>query len=163
MSENIVDVPNLTAAFVRNTLKEAADWCARRYDGETAGRVGAALLERLKAEEVRPHVVCLCGSTRFYQQFQEANYRLTMEGNIVLTVGHYPHSPGQAHGESVGCTPEQKVKLDELHTRKIDLADSVLVLNVGGYIGESTRNEINYATLIGKPVEYLEPISEEQS
>jgi cell division protein FtsB len=60
------------------------------------------------------------------------------------------------HGEQAGCTPEQKIALDELHKRKIDLADEVLVLNVGGYIGESTRSEIEYARKLGKPVRYLE-------
>lgn len=108
--------------------------------------------------DVRPRIVCLCGSTRFYDEFQRMNYKLTMAGKIVLSVGHYPHSPGQAHGESVGCTSEQKEKLDELHKRKIDLADDVYVLNVGGYIGSSTRSEIEYAKEHGKAVFYLEPV-----
>lgn len=103
-----------------------------------------------------PHVVCLCGSTRFYTAFQEANYRETMAGNIVLTVGFYPHAADRAHGEELGVTPEQKVALDELHKRKIDMCDEVFVLNVGGYIGESTRSEIAYAERVGKPVRYLE-------
>lgn len=104
-----------------------------------------------------PEIVCLCGSTRFYDAFQRANYYETMRGKIVLSVGHYPHSPETAHGESVGCTPEQKIALDILHKRKIDLADEVLVLNVGGYIGSSTRSEIEYAEAHGKPIRYLEP------
>ena len=103
----------------------------------------------------RPAIVCLCGSTRFYQQFQEANYRLTMEGKIVLTVGFYPHAQQQP-GQERGCTPEQKVALDELHKRKIDIADEVFVLNVGGYIGESTRSEIEYAKRRGILISYLE-------
>jgi hypothetical protein len=78
----------------------------------------------------RPKIVCLCGSTRFYEAFQLANYEETMAGRIVLTVGFYPHSQEQAHHESVGCTSEQKKALDQLHLRKIDLADEVLVLNV---------------------------------
>lgn len=104
----------------------------------------------------RPTIVCLCGSTRFYREFQEANYRETMAGKIVLTVGFFGHSAGEAHGESVGITPEQKVELDELHKRKIDLADEILVINVGGYIGESTRSEIEYALQHGKQVRHLE-------
>ena len=104
----------------------------------------------------RPRVVCLCGSTRFYTAFQEANYRETMAGNIVLTVGFYPHAADRAHGEELGVTPEQKVALDELHKRKIDMCDEVFVVNVGGYVGESTRSEIAYAKRIGKPVRYLE-------
>lgn len=104
----------------------------------------------------RPEIVVLCGSTRFYDQFQQANYELTMAGDIVLSVGFYPHAP-QAHGEGVGATSEQKAALDELHKRKIDLADRVHVLNVGGYIGDSTRSEIEYAEKAGKPITYLDP------
>ena len=80
-----------------------------------------------------------------------------MAGRIVLSVGFYPHSQAQAHGEDVGCTPEQKVRLDELHLRKIDLADEILVLDVGGYVGESTSREIVHAVKTGKPVRWLEP------
>lgn len=101
-------------------------------------------------------IVCLCGSTRFYDAFQRANFKETMEGRIVLSVGCYFHSGEQAHGEKVGITERQKAELDELHLRKIDLADEILVLNVGGYIGDSTRREIEYARKLGKPVRYLE-------
>lgn len=106
-----------------------------------------------------PEIVCLCGSTRFYDQFQQANYELTMQGKIVLSVGFYPHAKAQhGHGEGVGHDSAEKVALDELHKRKIDLADRVLVLNVGGYIGESTRGEIDYALAHGVPVDYLEAV-----
>lgn len=105
----------------------------------------------------RPKIVCLCGSTRFYQQFQEANYQETMAGRIVLSVGFYPHAQKEAHHEERGCTPEQKIALDVLHKQKIDLADEILVLNVGGYIGTSTRSEIRHAVATGKPVRWLEP------
>ena len=100
-----------------------------------------------------PKIVVLCGSTRFFQQFQRANYEETMAGNIVLSVGFY------RFGSVQGCTPEQKIALDELHKRKIDLADEILVLNVGGYIGDSTRSEIEYAQALGMPIRYLEPRS----
>ena len=102
----------------------------------------------------KPTIVCLCGSTRFYDAFQEANYRETMAGKIVLTVGFYP-GRGE-HGELIGITPKEKAMLDELYLRKIDLADEVLVLNVGGYIGESTANEVALALAHGKRVRYLE-------
>lgn len=106
----------------------------------------------------RPEIVVLCGSTRFYDEFQAANYDLTMLGKIVLSVGFYPHSKAiHGHGEGVGHDSAEKVALDELHKRKIDLADRVYVLNVNGYIGESTRSEIDYAIAHGKPVDYLEP------
>ncbi len=109
------------------------------------------------APRVEPTIVCLCGSTRFYEYFQRANYDFTMAGKIVLSVGFYPHAQKQMHSEDVGCTAEQKLALDELHKRKIDLADEVFVLNVGGYIGSSTRSEINYALANRKLVNYLEP------
>lgn len=107
-----------------------------------------------------PITVCLCGSTRFYDAFQKANYEETMAGKVVLSVGFYPHSAEQAHGESIGITPEQKEALDWLHKYKIWLADEVLVLNVGGYIGDSTRSEIVFAQVLGKPIRYLEEPSE---
>jgi len=95
-------------------------------------------------------IVCLCGSTRFYRTFREFNKRLTLGGFIVLSVGCEYHSD-----EGLGITHEQKLELDILHKCKIDLADEVLVLDVNGYIGESTRSEIEYATAKGKPVRYL--------
>ena len=103
-----------------------------------------------------PTIVCLCGSTRFYKQFTEQNYKETMDGKIVLSIGFFAHASNEAHGEKIGITEEQKVKMDELHKRKIDLADEILVINVGGYIGESTRSEIEYAKINGKRIRYLE-------
>jgi hypothetical protein len=105
----------------------------------------------------QPTITVLCGSTRFYDEFQRANYELTMAGHIVLSVGFYPHNP-QVHGENVGCTEEQKIALDELHKRKIDLADEVLVVSdETGYIGNSTRGEIAYAFQHNKPVRFQHP------
>lgn len=102
-----------------------------------------------------PRIVCLCGSTRFKDAFDEANYRETMAGRIVLSVGFMMHATGNKHGEGVGATPEQKICLDNLHKRKIDLCDEVFVLDVDEYIGTSTRSEIDYAIAHGKPVVYL--------
>jgi hypothetical protein len=112
-----------------------------------------------RARKPRPTIVCLCGSTRFYNTFMQANYDETMAGRIVLSVGFFIHADTEAHSEQIGCTAEQKVALDELHKRKIDLADEVLILNVGGYIGESTRSELDYALLHGKIVRFLESTS----
>lgn len=100
----------------------------------------------------RKTIVCLCGSTRFYETFQQANYEETMKGNVVF----YPHSTKQAHGEKIGISAEQKKELDILHFRKIDMADEVLILNIGGYIGESTSRELAYAKAMGKRVRFLE-------
>ena len=103
---------------------------------------------------MKPTIVCLCGSTRFYAAFQEANYRETMNGKIVLSVGFMPDSA--EHGEHIGITPEQKEALDVLHLEKVRMADEVLVLNVGGYIGNSTARELAYALELGKSVRFLE-------
>ena len=103
-----------------------------------------------------PTIVCLCGSTRFMEAFHEAGWAETLKGNIVLSVGVSKHLPPSHGGESLG--PEVVEMLDELHWRKIDMADEVLVLNVDGYIGHSTRREIEYAEIIGKPIRYLEPL-----
>jgi hypothetical protein len=104
-----------------------------------------------------PRIVCLCGSTRFRDEFTEANCRETMLGSIVLSVGFFVHSQGSESGESMVCSSEEKIRLDWLHRRKIDLCDEVLVLNVGGYIGSSTASEIAYAKEIGRPIRYLVP------
>ena len=97
-------------------------------------------------------VITLCGSTRFKEQFLEAQKRLTLEGNIVISVGLFGHS-----GDDEVWTEGTKEMLDDMHKRKIDLADEIFVINVGGYIGESTRREIAYAERTGKAVRYLEP------
>ncbi len=105
---------------------------------------------------MKPTIVCLCGSTRFHKEFVEANREETLAGKIVLSVGFFPHAQEEIHGRKVNITAEQKEMLDALHKRKIDLSDEILVINVEGYIGESTRSEIEYARLKGKPTRYLE-------
>jgi len=97
-------------------------------------------------------VITLCGSTRFKEQFLEVQKRLTLEGNIVISVGLFGHS-----GDDEVWTPGTKEMLDDMHKRKIDMADGIFVINVGGYIGSSTRSEIEYALSTGKAVQYLEP------
>ena len=105
-----------------------------------------------------PRIVCLCGSTRFFDAFRAANLRLTLAGEIVLSIGCDTKSDAML-GIIAGDGGAVKAGLDELHKRKIDLADYVLVLNVGGYIGESTRSEIEYAEKVGRPVRYLEEVT----
>ena len=96
-------------------------------------------------------VITLCGSTRFKEEFLEAQKRLTLEGNIVISVGLFGHS-----GDDVVWTEGVKDMLDRQHLAKIDLADEIFVINVGGYIGDSTRREIAYAEYKGKSITYLE-------
>jgi hypothetical protein len=88
------------------------------------------------------------------QAFQEANLQETLAGHIVLTVGCNTKSDAL-----LGLSTEIKIRLDELHKRKIDLSDEILVLNVGGYIGSSTASEIAYAQAHGKRIRWLEPVS----
>ncbi len=105
-------------------------------------------------------VITLCGSTRFKEQFMEAQKRLTLEGNIVISVGLFGHSGDSEVWENMdeGTLTATKEMLDDMHKRKIDMADSIYVINVDGYIGDSTRSEIAYAEATGKKVEYLEEI-----
>jgi|ERR1700722_1533340 len=102
---------------------------------------------------MKPIIVCLCGSTKFKQAFIDANFRETMAGKIVLSVGLYSHADAEVYTP----TEAEKLALDELHFRKIDLADEVLILNVDGYTGYSTRREINYAMSQNKKIRYLYP------
>lgn len=94
----------------------------------------------------KPEVVCLCGSTRFKDEYLSEQERLTMEGKIFLTVGMFGHS------DDVELSADEKAMLDELHKRKIDLADRVHVIDVDRYVGDSTRSEIEYAKQQGIPV-----------
>jgi hypothetical protein len=105
----------------------------------------------------RPTIVCLCGSTRFLEVFDAASLAQTLAGHIVLSIGSHrtPDSAALAHLAEA----ERELaltRLARLHAHKIELADEVLVINVGGYIGQSTRREIEYAEKLGKPVRYWE-------
>ena len=100
-------------------------------------------------------VIAICGNTRFKDQFLEAQKRLTLAGNIVISVGLFGHS-----GDDEVWTDGTKEMLDDMHKRKIDMADSIYVINPGGYIGSSTRSEIEYAKKNGKEVLYLENSNE---
>ena len=95
-----------------------------------------------------PEVVTLCGSTRFKEQFIEANRKLSLQGKIVLSVGQFTHA------DSLSLSEEQKKKLDELHFKKIEISDTIYVIDVDGYIGQSTRNEIEYAKKLNKKIYY---------
>lgn len=96
-------------------------------------------------------VITLCGSTRFKNEFLEAQKQLTLAGNIVISVGLFGHS-----GDNEVWTEGTKEMLDDMHKRKIDMADEIFVINVDGYIGSSTASEIEYAKATGKLVRYLE-------
>jgi hypothetical protein len=101
-------------------------------------------------DTTRPIIVCLCGSSRFKDAFIAANRSETLAGKIVLSIGMF------GHDEGLDMAGPVKKMLDELHMRKIDLSDEVLVLNVGNYIGESTGRELRYAKEQGKRIRFLE-------
>lgn len=106
---------------------------------------------------MKPIIVCLCGSTRFKDVFGEINLKETLDGKIVLSIGCDTKSDDEIFNKLPEWEKENiKARLDHLHLKKIELADEVLILNVGGYIGESTRNEINYAKSLNKKIRYLE-------
>lgn len=98
-------------------------------------------------------IITLCGSTRFRDEFMEAQKRLTLEGNIVISVGLFGHS-----GDEEVWDEGVKEMLDDMHLNKIDMADEIYVVNPGGYIGESTAWEISYARAMGKEIRSLCPL-----
>lgn len=149
--------------YVTDSMSEDGTWCvycpacssaSGFYDDKDSaiatwqGRVPSSVTT--DAVPIRPKIICLCGSTRFIDTWISEYQRLSDEGNIVLTVARMPPRPNLQHEE-----PELKQRLDGLHLHKIKLADEVFVLNVDGYIGESTRNEINYAQSLNKVIRYL--------
>lgn len=96
-------------------------------------------------------VITLCGSTRFKDEFIREQKRLTLEGNIVISVGLFGHA-----GDSEVLSDGVKEMLDDMHKRKIDMADEIFVINKDGYIGSSTKSEIAYALATGKKIGYME-------
>ena len=102
-------------------------------------------------------VITLCGSTKFKKEFIEIQKKLSLEGNIVISVGLFGHS-----GDTEVLDEGVKEMLDDMHKRKIDMADGIFVINVDGYIGKSTRSEIEYAKAHHKTIEYLNPQNEDK-
>lgn len=113
-------------------------------------------MREVKTLRTLPRIICLCGSTRFRDQILAASERYTMDGNIVLApnvFGREFEDTGK-HEDDVLVNSSEKGLLDALHFRKIDLADQIHVLNVGGYIGKSTHNAISYAVRKDKMVSF---------
>lgn len=93
--------------------------------------------------------ITLCGSTKFKREYEALNRQLSLEGNVVYSVAFF------GHADNVPLTKEQKETLDRVHKAKIDNSDAIFVIDVEGYIGESTRSEIEHAERTGKTVKYL--------
>ena len=130
--------------------RQVVDAECRKSGGAIRSDCGSQTKRRLDVVG-KYKVITLCGSTRFKEAFMEQQKRLTLEGNIVISVGLFGHS-----GDDEVWNEGTKELLDDMHKRKIDMADEIFVINVDGYIGESTRSEIDYATGKGMPVWYLE-------
>lgn len=156
---------NIKAKF-EERIQELKDALWKSYSVEKEARLSECqrmliVINALSEEPTAPmtgigkrmKVITLCGSTRFKNQFLEQQKRLTLEGNVVISVGLFGHS-----GDEEVWKPGMKEMLDKMHLQKIDMADEIFVINVGGYIGESTRREIAHAEQTGKPVRYLESI-----
>ena len=101
-------------------------------------------------------IITLCGSVKFKDDFLKLQEKLALEGNIVLTPVFFDHT-------KVNFTDELKQLLDDMHKRKIDLSDEIFVINKDGYIGQSTKSEIEYAIKTGKKVNYMESETEKQN
>ena len=97
-------------------------------------------------------IITLCGSIKFKDEFIKVQEKLTLDGNIVLTPNFFNSIKKEDIDE------ETKKMLDEMHKQKIDMSDEIYVINVGGYIGESTKNEIEYAKARGKRISYLKSV-----
>ena len=108
-------------------------------------------------------VITLCGSSRFKDAFMQVQKRLTLEGNIVLSLGLFGHSGDTEvwEGMDEGTITKTKMMLDDIHKRKIDMSDEIFVINVNDYIGDSTKNEIKYAKANGKKFSYYMPHNED--
>lgn len=98
-------------------------------------------------------VITLSGSTRFKDEFERQNRELTLEGHVVLMPACLWHQDGEVPNA------QQRMTLSAVYNKKIELAQELFVLNVGGYIGEETAREIRYALALGKAVRFLEPVT----
>lgn len=103
-------------------------------------------------EKNKYHIITLCGSIKFKSEFLKVQEELTLNGNIVFTPNFFNNMSNHIHLET-------KKMLDEMHRQKIDMSDEIYVINLGGYIGESTKAEIEYAKIRNKKISYLENIS----
>lgn len=162
MSETV----KLTEDEINHILETQQILCNMGQECEDDGSCSLcrSIKSKLQSDTAReslpePVIVCLCGSTKFGEAFRLAQLQETLAGKIVLTIGCNMKSDTDLFGDIAEPDKESiKKMLDELHLRKIDLADEVLFLNVNGYIGESTLNELKYAKSNGKRIRFLEEV-----
>lgn len=170
--EELIDgwtVPAVNFDRVYDALRALRSACRSRLTPASYGQIDDALAEAdtaLTATSMnaaqrksgsRAKVVCLIGSTRFYREFRQAECDAEIAGEITVGPAFTPDVADDKHGGTVGLTPEQKAAVDLAFVHKIAMADEVLVINVGGYVGESTRRDIETARSLNKPIRWLEP------
>lgn len=105
----------------------------------------------MNTEKNKYNIITLCGSIKFKNEFMKVQEELTLNGNIVFTPTFFNNLKDEVNVET-------KKMLDEMHKQRIDMSNEIYVINVEGYIGESTKSEIEYAKAKGKKISYLENI-----
>jgi len=116
------------------------------------------LKEKERESKRRPKIICLCGSSRFIETFAVLSWEFEKEGAITLGLHYLPPSYTTKVADHIAEAEGVAEQMDELHRRKIDIADEIFIININGYIGKSTAGEIEYANKLGKPVKYLESL-----
>jgi len=96
-------------------------------------------------------VITICGSMKFVPKIKEETERLTLEGNCVLSI-IYGTKENEAYSEEF-CE-----LFDRMHLQRIEMSDAIYVVNVDGYVGNATKEEIDYAKSLDKEILSLEPI-----
>lgn len=152
---------DVSLIFDFNSVEDLDEYQKSKLHLEFGEFVGSVRIDRACIDyefETKYPVITLCGSTRFKNEFIEVQKKLTLEGCIVISVGLFGHSGDEEVWENMdeGTLTKTKEMLDDMHKRKIDMADEIFVINVGDYIGDSTRSEIAYAREHGKKVRLLE-------
>lgn len=132
----------------RKILDAKAAWIERAQAAESR-------VVELEARRAGPKIITLCGPTRFTSEMLKEAWRLTIAGVIVIHWNILESKEAFSHGaEAAGGNVKEIV--DGLYLHKVAMADEVRVINVGGYIGESTRAELRHARKLGKPITWLE-------
>jgi len=94
-------------------------------------------------------IITVCGSMRFIKEMMEITEKVELQGNCMLIPIYNPNRP-----DKDSFTEEEALVIDNMHKERIKLADAILVVNVDGYIGNSTKSEIEFAKQLNKEVIY---------
>lgn len=144
-------------------MRVPVDWIARQlavqmqgFDPQKVSRSGWWIWPGQDLLASRPQIVTLCGSTRFVDEFNRFRQYFTLKGMIVLSIEIV--TTQQRDEDPQHVNRPNKEMLDRLHLEKIKISDSIFVINKGGYIGESTLKEIEFAQAIRLPIEYMEEV-----